>query len=52
MESFWVEEKGKGKAREVYALIGTQFMFWDEEDDCWVFGEIDGYRPIRCYDGK
>lgn len=47
MASFWVREKGTVRIRKVYAVVGSQFMFWDEKDDCWVFGEIDGYRPFN-----
>ena len=42
-----VEEKGTTRRHKVYAVLGTQFMFYDEEDDCWFFGEIDRYRPVE-----
>jgi len=42
-----VEEKGTSSRFTVYAVLGTQFMFYDEEDDCWFFGEIDRYRPVE-----
>lgn len=44
---FYVREKGTVIVRKVYAVLGTHFLFWDEEDDCWVYGEIDRYRPVE-----
>lgn len=46
MGKFIVEEIGTTKVLEVYAVVGSQFMFWDEDDQCWFFGEIDRYRPF------
>ena len=44
---FVVEEKGTTRRLTVYAVLGSHFMFYDEEDDCWLFGEIDRYRPVE-----
>ena len=46
---FKVQEKGTSKVLVVYAFVGMQFMFYNEADDCWFFGEIDNYRP---YEGE
>ena len=44
---FYVRDKETGEVRRVYAICGMSFMFWDEEKDTWVFGDIDGYRPVE-----
>lgn len=44
---FLVRHKDSGEIRKAYALCGMHFLFWDKEEDSWVFGEIQDYRPVE-----
>lgn len=35
-----------GRRRTVYAVIGFRFLFWDEQEECWVYGDMEKYKPV------
>ena len=44
---FKVVDKNTGEVYVVYAFVGMQFMLFNEESDCWVFRDIDDFRPFE-----
>lgn len=43
---FKVKHKETGECKTVYHVNGCSFMFWDEDECCWVFDDIDNYEPV------
>ena len=42
---FQVIHKETGKLRMVYGVIGMRFLFWNIEEACWEYGDMEKYKP-------
>lgn len=44
---FLVQHKETGAVECVYGINGTLFIFWDEQHECWRYGNMDDYKPLE-----
>lgn len=44
---YQVAHKVTGEIRTVYGMNGPRFIFWHEEEKCWVYDDMDNYRPAE-----
>ena len=42
---FQVVHKETGRTRTVYGVIGTRFLFWNLEEACWEYADMEKYKP-------
>lgn len=43
---FQVVHKETGAIRTVYAVTGSYFMFWNEQEACWDYDAMKKYEPV------
>lgn len=43
---FQVMHKETGEIRTVYAVTGIRFLFWNDQEDCWQYGDMQNYKPV------
>lgn len=44
---FQVVHKETGELRTVYGITGIRFLFWNREEACWEYGDMDNYIPVE-----
>ena len=44
---FQVKCRKSGEVYTVYAVIGTLFLVWDDEDECWAWRDMSGFVPLH-----
>lgn len=44
---FQVIHKQTGKIRTVYGMSGIKFLFWNDDEACWEYGDMDNYSPAE-----
>ena len=42
---FRVVHKETGEVRTVYGMAGIRFLFWNHEEKCWEYGDMEKYIP-------
>lgn len=42
---FQVIHKETGEVRTVYGFSGIKFLFWNHEEKCWEYGDMEKYIP-------
>ena len=44
---FKVVHKETGEVRTVYGFAGIRFLFWNSEEGCWQYGDMENYTPVE-----
>lgn len=42
---FQVVHRETGERRTVYGVTGIRFLFWNHEEKCWEYGDMEKYIP-------
>lgn len=43
---FQVVHNQTGEVLTVYGMNGPHFMFWNEKEQYWYYGDSDDYKPL------
>lgn len=44
---FQVIHRQTGEIRTVYGMSGIKFLFWNDIDGCWEYGDMENYIPAE-----